>query len=107
MEVHILLSVYSKGCRENGNDFKPMGTVLPDWRLSIMPKELTNYARIMPEFKFSNYTIIMNYTEYDIIRLSQIFVKYARYYASSSIFQRGSMIFSISCNWGSNNCNGA
>ena len=28
-----------------------LGTVLPDWRLSIMPKELTNYARIMPDFQ--------------------------------------------------------
>ena len=42
--------------------------MLPDWRLSIMPKELTNYARIMPEFKFSNYAKIMP----DFIRLSKI-----------------------------------
>ena len=34
-------------------------TVLPDWRLSIMPKELTNNARIMPDFKFSNYARII------------------------------------------------
>ena len=34
-------------------------TVLPDMALVNYAKELTNYARIMPEFKFSNYARIM------------------------------------------------
>ena len=60
----------------------PVLPVLPDWRLSIMPKELTNYARIMPDF--INYAKIMP----DFHRLSQVFVKYARYYARLRLFIR-------------------
>ena len=54
--------------------------MLPDWRLSIIPKELTNYARIMPEFKFSNYARIMlkELTNYARIMPEFKFSNYAR-----------------------------